>query len=315
MTVIRIIKDWDYPDLLRQTPGNHGYWEDFQFTLHPVQECDYLIIINKIAYTENVSCPKNHIWSIIQEPPSGPYRKLHYGPVSASKVYTSEPRFIGNRYFHSHPALPWHINKNYSELKDTNIPEKLKDISWVTSSKTQLSGHQRRIFFLNAILPILPFDLFGYGFKPVRNKWEAISPYQYSIAVENYRNSYYWSEKISDCFLSFTMPIYYGCSKIYQYFPPEAMIIIDINDPKAAVDIIKTEIGRNKWKKNLDAIHYSRQMVLDHYQFFPFFVNEIKQHRCVNSSRCKASQNLLLKEDYQPIIRRMLSRARKILNL
>ncbi len=277
MTIIRIIKDWDYPNILRQTPENNGYWEDYQFTLDPVQECDFLIIINKIPSKETIWCPKQHIWSIIQEPPSGPYRKLHYGPISASKVYTSDSRLIGKRFRHSNPALPWHVNKNYSELIGMGIPDKYRAISWVTSNKTQLSGHQRRINFLNAILPILPFDLFGYGYKPVTDKWGAIAPYKYSIAVENYRNPYYWSEKIADCFLSFTMPIYFGCSRINQYFPSEAMIIVDINDPKTTVDIIKTEVGREKWKKNLDAILYSRQLILEKYQFFPFFVNEIKK--------------------------------------
>ena len=30
------------------------------------------------------------------------------------------------------------------------------------------------------------------------------------------------SEKIADCFLAWTMPIYYGCPRIAEYFPAES---------------------------------------------------------------------------------------------
>jgi hypothetical protein len=30
MTLVRIVKDWDWPDLLRQTPGQKGFWNGIQ---------------------------------------------------------------------------------------------------------------------------------------------------------------------------------------------------------------------------------------------------------------------------------------------
>jgi hypothetical protein len=72
-----------------------------------------------------------------------------------------------------------------------------------------------------------------------------VSSYKYSFAIENFHNEYYWSEKIADCFLAWTMPIYYGCEYINNFFPLEAMIRIDINDPDV-VEIIKESIATEK---------------------------------------------------------------------
>ena len=49
MTLAFIIKDWDWPNLLRQTPGRKGIWDGIQFTLNPAEKCDYAIILNRIS--------------------------------------------------------------------------------------------------------------------------------------------------------------------------------------------------------------------------------------------------------------------------
>lgn len=42
--------------------------------------------------------------------------------------------------------------------------------------------------------------------------------YQYSIIIENTKLDYYFSEKLIDCLLCKTIPIYYGAKKIDDYF-------------------------------------------------------------------------------------------------
>jgi hypothetical protein len=123
----------------------------------------------------------------------------------------------------------------------------------------------------------IEFDLFGLGFAPIKDKWDGLAPYQYSFAVENFRNPYYWSEKIADCFLAWTMPIYDGCSRISEYFPAESFIQIDINDPGAAVAKIREAISSDLWYRNLDAINEARKLVLNRHQLFPFCAREIRR--------------------------------------
>lgn len=187
----------------------------------------------------------------------------------------------GTRYIRSHTALPWHVDKDYDFLRKVKPEEKLKTLSWITSSKTMAAGHRNRMQFPANLQKEIPFDLFGYGFTPIKDKWDGLSPYKYSIAIENHRNPYYWTEKIADCFLAWTMPIYCGCTRIDQYFPAEAIISIDINDPDA-FDIIKDSTQRELQKKNIDAIEYARNKVLNEYQFFPFITKEINAQRMKN---------------------------------
>jgi hypothetical protein len=135
--------------------------------------------------------------------------------------------------------------------------------------------------FLEAIRGELKFDLFGRGFGLVEDKWQAVASYRYSIAVENYSNPYYWSEKIADCFLGWSMPIYYGCTRITDYFPAESMILIDIHRPDDALERIREALQSGRWQKNLDAIRFAREQVLERYQFFPFVAAQIQREERV----------------------------------
>jgi hypothetical protein len=47
---------------------------------------------------------------------------------------------------------------------------------------------------------------------------------QYGIAIENFSHRGYFTEKILDCFLMKTVPIYWGCSNIGDYFNTNGII-------------------------------------------------------------------------------------------
>ena len=277
--LIRIIKDWDYPDLMRQTPKGLGVWGDFTFTLDPVRECDYVIVLNRIPEPVTVICPPENIWAIMQEPPVREYKWLEKGYENFHKVITSNGSLRGAKFIFDSLALPWHIDKSYDELiADTDIGQYKQDrLSWITSNAKKRLGHKQRMSFLKCIRGKLDFDLFGRGFNPVKDKWDGINPYKYSLAIENSNSEFYWTEKISDCFLSRTMPIYYGCTNIDSFFPKDSMIKVDINKPAEAVQIINNAIKTNAWEKNFAAIEQARQSVLEKYQFFPFISSLIIQ--------------------------------------
>jgi hypothetical protein len=193
-------------------------------------------------------------------------------------VYTTDSAKKGARIVHSQPALPWHVDRDFDFLRAVGPAEKQKDLSWITSSKNDTAGHRERMTFLERLQQNLSFDLYGRGFVPIKDKWDGLAYHRYALAVENHRGPYYWTEKISDCFLSWTMPIYYGCTRITEYFPAESMIQIDIKDPHTP-EIIKDVIRSGIWKKNIDAIEYARNKVLNQYQIFPFLKDEICRHR------------------------------------
>ncbi|HEX3036792.1 MAG TPA: glycosyltransferase family 10, partial [Thermodesulfobacteriota bacterium] len=147
---------------------------------------------------------------------------MHRGLPSYHRIYTPDVEDLrGKRYIHRQPALPWLVNKDYDYLIDCGVPTKERCLSWITSNLRWLPVHRARMHFLESISEQIEFDLFGKGFVYIEDKWDGLAPYQYSFAIENYRNPYYWSEKIADCLLAWTMPIYYGCTRIIEYFPSE----------------------------------------------------------------------------------------------
>jgi hypothetical protein len=142
-----------------------------------------------------------------------------------------------------------------------------------------MHGHQLRLNLIDFLKKeAFDFDLFGKGIRPIEDKFDALYPYKYSIVIENSIYPHYWTEKIADCFLSWTMPIYYGASNIFDYFPEKSLIWINPKKPKDALQTIKNAIDEKLWNKNIDAIAEARQLVLNKYQFFPFMCGEIRAH-------------------------------------
>lgn len=276
--LVQIVKDWEIPNLMRQSPNKNGEWGGIKFTLEPVGQPDYLIILNRVPQDTITYCPQNNIWAIIQEPPIKEFSWLRRGFAEFARVYTTDNTLRGQRYILSQPCLPWHIGMSYDELKKCSVPDKERKLSWITSNSTRFRGHRQRLKFLSKLQKHISFDLWGRGFLPISDKWDGLAPYRYSLAVENYHGPFYWSEKLADCFLSWTMPIYSGCTNILDFFPAEAMVLIDINDPDA-IRVVREAMHSDLWLRNRDAIEYARQLVLDKYQFFPFVAEKIRENQ------------------------------------
>lgn len=275
MIRVRVVKGWNFPDLKRQTPGGDGIWGDILLTEEPLPECEYLLLLGVPTKDIEVRCPPENVWLICQEPPTENFLALHGGTRQCARIYTQDVSRKASRFIHSQPALPWFVNRDYTYLRDCSPPEKTRDLSWVTSNKGFLRGHQKRIQFLNRIRNTVEFDLFGRGFQEVEDKWDGLAPYRYTIAVENFAGPYYFTEKIMDAYLSWTMPIYCGCTNIDSFFPKESYVALDINSPDAPAmlrEIVKSDLA----ERHKDAIAEARRIILDELQLFPFLSAQIK---------------------------------------
>jgi hypothetical protein len=78
-------------------------------------------------------------------------------------------------------------------------------------------------------------DLFGRAARPIDDKWDGLAPYHFSLAIENTVATDYWTEKVADCFLSWTCPIYNGAPNLADFFPRDSFIQIDIARPREAL--------------------------------------------------------------------------------
>jgi hypothetical protein len=122
-----------------------------------------------------------------------------------------------------------------STLVDTyNFPtealkmyNKTKLVSAVVSTKAFLPGHVKRLHFINSIKDRI--DLFGRGTgKEIPSKLDALADYMFSVAIENIScDDNYFTEKLVDCFLTGTIPIYHGCVNIGEHFDSRGILYFE----------------------------------------------------------------------------------------
>jgi Glycosyltransferase family 10 (fucosyltransferase) C-term len=291
MTLVRIAKNWDTPDLLRQTPGGRGEWDGIRFTLDAAGEADYVVVLNYAHDPLAVDVPAEHLWALIQEPSIRLYQAMHATTQPFARVYTQtappggETR-NGTLRLPSQPALPWHVDRSYDELVSMEPPEKTLPLSAITSDLAALPGHRARLRFLAKVRDLPELDRFGRGVRPLADKWDGLAPYRYSLAIENALVPNYWTEKLADCFLAWTLPLYAGCPNLEEFFPAESFVRIDLDDPDAPR--LVAEIARGRlWEERREAIAEARRRVLEEHQLFPFLAREIRAHEeeCENPPR------------------------------
>lgn len=70
--------------------------------------------------------------------------------------------------------------------------------------------------------------------------------YMYHFAVENCREEGYFTEKLLDCFLTYSIPLYYGDPLIGNVFLTDGMIMIDENNFIDKVNSLTPELYRSK---------------------------------------------------------------------
>jgi len=168
-----------------------------------------------------------------------------------------------------------------------DIPAKSKAISWIVGNAMNIPGHVKRHAFLQFIKnnASVDIDLFGRAVRVIEDKWDGLAPYKYSLAIENSQSPDYWTEKLADCFLSWTIPFYFGCPNLGKYFPEKSFIRIDIDKPQIALDRIKSAIKNNEWEKRLAALKAARDQVLNQYQLFPHLAKRIQSHHINNEDK------------------------------
>ena len=153
-------------------------------------------------------------------------------------------------------------------------------ISIVASDLTWLQGHKDRFAFVNKLIGHFKdkIDVFGRGFNPIDDKFDSLAPYKYSIAIENNKLPNYFTEKLSECYLTYTMPIYYGCPNVTNYYSEKSLRLIDIKDYKNAFKVIEEIIDTDPYIESLKSIEASRALYLNEYHLFPAIIKMVEKN-------------------------------------
>jgi hypothetical protein len=110
-------------------------------------------------------------------------------------------------------------------INDKGIHEKTKLLSIIASDKRATKGHKLRHEAINGIKNNM--DVYGRRYHPLSSKEGGLKDYAFSLVIENSQPDYYFTEKLIDAFVCGTVPIYWGCPSIGNYFNTDGMIIFN----------------------------------------------------------------------------------------
>lgn len=280
----------------RQLPDEAPRWGCCEFIFDPNEtEYDWLVVYDDLpasgserrpVRTETLSCPQHQTILVTSEPSSIKSYFSHY-TIQFGYVMTSQPTWAlpHNGRLYRQPALQWFygIGSN-SEISFCTLQQSLADakkrlVSAVGSGKRQTHTlHKARFKFLNRLKQLCPqIDFYGREDTPIDDKADAVRPYYFHLAVENYIGEHHWTEKLADCYLGETVPLYVGCPNASDYFPEESFISFDINDPDAAAAIIAS-LTVEEYERRKPALLEAKRRVLFEYNIFAEICKIVDNH-------------------------------------
>lgn len=127
-----------------------------------------------------------------------------------------------------------------------------RDLSLIASAKRDHPGHKLRHRIAEHLQQQMPqAEILGQGYQPFRAKSDGLAPYRYSVVIENVQEPNYFSEKLVDAILCETVPIYWGCPNIADYFPGEGMIVCK---DQAEIEAALQQVSAEDYARRLPAL-------------------------------------------------------------
>ena len=139
-------------------------------------------------------------------------------------------------------------------INQQQIYEKTKLVSMIASKKNITEGHKLRHKIAKKYGDIV--DCWGYAYKEFESKVEPLKDYMFSLCVMNTRQENFVTEVLIDAFLSGTVPVFYGCGNIGDFFDTSGMVIFsDLEELERILGSLTPELYEEMLpavKKNFD---------------------------------------------------------------
>lgn len=245
---------------LNELEEDEDYNKKYSFTSG--EDYTHAILMNKAI--PNLRIDKENVIGLAFEP------REFLNITSMFKNYAE--RFIGRYFIGDAKDLDKPFMENCGYMWHTpfkkNLKDKRKKASLMVSEKRTAPGHVYRYELAEKILSSeLDVDIYGRGCNILKIKYandkrlkgeficskEMLEEYEYHIAIENFKSSDYFSEKLMDPLICNTIPFYLGCRNYEKYF--NNMIIGLTGDLDRDIELIERNLKNASEKKiNLEEL-------------------------------------------------------------
>ena len=255
----------------RQTPNNSGVWENIVGTDNHL-DADYYIIMDSPSQQELPNPQMDKVIYFQREPVNIKEPWIH---EDFDKV------FYNGSYKNCHNVVTWWIGKDFNELVNLKPPTESKKLSTVTSGKYSQNCYTQRVNFLKRLTNnFKDIDVYGRGIDNYIDssickgsldydkncKFKGHYGYDYSLVLENTTLKNSWTEKPADSLLSWSYPIYHGCTNFKDYFPEGGFLQLKNNLEDQNIDDIIELINK---PVDMDLLVESRNNVLFKWNIWP----------------------------------------------
>ena len=279
-----IHSDWPW---LRQTEDGRGTMGGVQFVLaaqsaaeqpSPAQTESWLVVFDEAPAGFRTTTPRERRILFVSEPPEiKKYPRSYlaqFGTVVSPYDFRSVERrsmVIGN------PCLNWHFGVScadgrYSskfgtldELRRLPVPQKTGLVSVICSNKTATEAQRARLGLVSLLKEHLGdvLHVYGRGFNPVDDKMSAIAPYKYHVVLENNYMDNFWTEKLSDAWLGWALPLYLGAPNLGAVCPAPGFLPLPLGDLEACAQSILSAIKSRLWEARQAELALCRNWMLE----------------------------------------------------
>lgn len=266
-----------------QTPGQSGRWKNIQGT-SDIREADYIIIQDYTEYEIENFIVSNNLFDrclyFSREVPGGGPIKRYEGIKSFS--YLDESSYLFTKWAYP-SSMKAGVNISYDSLKQLKLSEKINKMICIQSNKRILHGHLLRLEFIERFCSKNTKDIDIAGsitkdqeFSRFMNhvnlknddKFETLLNYKYSLTFDNGQYKNYFGTQITDSLLTWTLPFYWGCPNIEEFFPVGSYVKIDITNDNEIQKISSIIEDESFFESNIESINNARELILDKYNMW-----------------------------------------------
>ena len=279
-----IHSDWPW---LRQTEDGRGTMGGVLFALapqpaaelpSPAQTETWLVVFDEAPAGFCTTVPRERRILFVTEPPEiKKYPRSYlaqFGTVVSPYDFRSVERrsmVLGN------PCLNWHfgvsrVDGRYSskfgtldELRHLPVPQKIDLVSVICSNKTATEAQRARLALVCLLKEHLGdvLHVYGRGFNPVDDKMSVIAPYKYHVVLENNYLDNCWTEKLSDAWLGWSLPLYLGAPNLGEHCPAAGFVPLPAGKPELLLQAVQQSIEGNLWEARQAELALCRNWMLE----------------------------------------------------